>query len=299
MGYSTTYTNGVIAVKERQLLGEKLLRFPGMTAEEVLRALSESGFGQGGGDPVAAEELALDGFIREYAPTEADRAYFLAPRDFHNLKARYKAKALGVDPAGMLAPEGLWTQEVLDKMLEENKPPVPEIGEGATSAEIGAAFDNAMYEYLFRVCGRRSNLRKLLAARADMTNILTACRAKDAEEAEKLSVAGGTLKEQWLADFFSGDGERREGALAGTPYEAFYAACLSAGKPPFTEAERLLESYEEEMFFRRRFGLEGREPFLYYVFRRRAEIRNVRTVLVALKAGVAAAEIEKRLVGVK
>ena len=60
-----------------------------------------------------------------------------------------------------------------------------------------------------------------------------------------------------------------------------------------------MESYEEEMFFRRRFGLEGREPFLYYVFRRRAEIRNVRTVLVALKAGVAAAEIEKRLVGVK
>ena len=141
--YGTVYTNGVIAVKERQLLGEKLLRFPGMTAEEVLRVLAESGFGTGGEDPLRTEERALDAFIREYAPTQADRAYFLVPRDFHNLKALYKAEKLAADPAPMLGPEGLWSVDRLKEMLAKKQPPVPAIGEDATGAAIGAAFDRA------------------------------------------------------------------------------------------------------------------------------------------------------------
>ncbi len=296
---STVYTNGVIAVKERQLLGEKLSRFPAMTEEEVLRALSESGFGAGGGDPVLAEERALDAFIREYAPSEADRAYFFAPRDFHNLKALKKAELLSEDPSPMLAPEGLRSVEKLKEMLEEGTPPVPEIEEGATGAEIGAAFDRAMYSYLFRLFRLRRDLTKLLRMRVDMTNILTAFRARDFDAAKELFLPGGSCKEETLRGIFSEDAEKRERALSGTPYAAFYAACLAAGKPPFTGAERLLESFEEKFYAERRFGLEGREPFLYYVFRRRGEIRNVRTVLTALRAGASQAEIEKRLVGGK
>ncbi len=295
MGYGTAYTNGVIAVKEKQLLGEKLLRFPGMTAEEVFRALAESGFGAGGDDPVAAEEASLDGFIREYAPDHAHAAYFLLPRDFHNMKALVKAKLLSADPSPMLAPVGFQTVEELREQIEKD-PPVPwEQLEQATGAEIGAAFDAAMYARLFRVC-RRANLRTLLKVRVDLTNILTACRASDAEEAEKFFLAGGTLaRERLFAGIFPEE-EKRE-AFNDALCEEFRKACLSAGKTPYTGAERILESFEEKFFFARRFGLEGRELFLYYVFRRRAEIRNVRMILVCLQAGVSAAEIEKRLVG--
>ncbi len=297
MGYGTVYTNGVIAVKEGQLLGEKLLRFPDMTEGEVLRALSESGFGTGSEDPVLAEERALDAFIREYAPTQADRAYFLAPRDFHNLKALYKAQRLGVDPAPMLAPWGLWEEGELREMLAQNKPPVPRVREDAAGAEIGAAFDGAMYAYLFRVCAKRGDLKKLLRMRVDMTNILTACRVQDMGATDELFLAGGTLKKEQFP--LPGEGEKSEHAFDGTPYRAFYNACLAAGKPPYTGAERILESFEEQSYFGRRFGLDGREPFLYYVFRRRAEIRNVRMILVSLRAGVPPKEIEKRLTGVK
>ena len=290
MGYGTDYTNGVIAVRERKLLGDKLFRLPEMTAEEVLRTLAENGFGAGE-DPVTEEERALDSFIREYASTEADRAYFLLPRDYHNLKTLYKAGRLGIDPALMLAPEGLHSREELEKMLETDP---PELGEDATGAQIGAAFDRAMYRALFSAAKYRPDLKKLLRMRVDMTNLLTACRTEDEALARELFLAGGTLKEETLLKIFS---EEREGALAGTGYEAFYAACLAAGKPPFTEAERMRESYGERYFFEKRFELQGKEPFLYYVFRRRAEIKDVRTVLVCLNAGVDAREIKRRLIG--
>lgn len=298
MGHNTAYINGVIAVKEKSLLGEKLLRFCEMTAEEVLRTLAESGFGADAGG-VAEEERALDAFIREYAPTEADRAYFLAPRDFHNLKALYKAARTGADPAPMLGPEGLYPIRELETILTQKRPPMPEIEGDASGEQVGAAFEKAMFSHLFCVCGRRGILKKLLIARADMTNLLTAFRAGEWARAEALFVGGGTIeKAQWDA-VFSEDPAVRAHALAGTPYEAFYAACLAAGKTPYTDAERMLESFEEQFFYEKRFGLEGRESFLYYVFRRRAEIRNVRTVLVCLKAGVPAKQIKRRLAGVQ
>jgi hypothetical protein len=55
---------------------------------------------------VAVEESRLDAFIREYAPSETESAYLLAPRDFHNAKAFVKASYLGENPEKMLAPEG-------------------------------------------------------------------------------------------------------------------------------------------------------------------------------------------------
>ncbi len=299
MGYGIDYINGVIAVKEKSLLGEKILRFPTMTQEEVKRALRDSGFGSAGGgeDPVRAEEEALDAFIREYAPTEADKIYFLAPRDFHNMKALYKAERLGADPAPMLGPEGLKKIGELKELVAAKRPPVPDLPEGATGAEIGAAFDRAEFAYLLRACRRRSPLKRFLEERADRTNLLTAFRAGDRARAEALYTEGGTLGKETLAVLFSEDAEKRERAFAGTPYAAFYAACLRAGKPPFTEAERMLARFEKEWFREKRFCLEGREPFLYYVLRRRAEIGDVRTALVCLGAGVPPGEIEKRLSG--
>lgn len=303
MTFDTTFTNGVIAVRERQLLGEKVLRFPEMGAGEVLRALSESGFGGGESETeaiVAHEEGVLDEFIRTYAPSEAEKAFFLAPRDFHNMKALIKAERLGVSADSMLAPEGMRTLEELKQLLEEKKPPVPPIGDDATGTEIGAAVDRAMYAYLFKVCFMRPVLKKFLAFRADMTDILTAFRAESREEAEALFVGGGKLKKKQFDKIFSEDPEIRKHALDRTAYAAFYAACLAAeGKElPFTEAERMKEGYEVRYFFERRFALSGKEPFLYYVFRRRAEIDNVRMILICLKAGVDAREIGKRLIGV-
>lgn len=303
------FTNGVIAVKERLLLGDKLLRFCEMTAEEVLRALIESGFGSGaeshdGESLCESEERSLDSFIREHAPSKTELTYLLAPRDFHNAKAICKSVKLGTEAEKMLAPEGLIPVADIsaaikggnfDALGKELGGAVREVLENdeLTGAEIGAAFDIALYKRLSAVCGRNALLKKLLAGRADRLNILTAMRSGDSEHAEKLYVGGGKLKLRELARLFDGDAT----VLKGTPYNDFYALCLSAKEKgmPFTAAERALESFEAEYFHEKRYELEGRKPFLYYVFRRRAEIGNVRIILVCLNAGLSEHDVKRRL----
>ena len=311
---NSAFTNGVIAVKEKALLGEKILRFPEMTAEEVLRALSENGFGGGTvsddfEELCKAEETALDGFVREYAPSKTELSYLLSPRDFHNAKALCKAEILSSDAEKLLAPEGLVSVKLIAKAIKERsyeglpggiELPIRQVlssEEELTGAEIGAIFDSALYKYLYGVCKRNALLKKMLAGRADRLNILTAMRSADCEQAEKLYVYGGILKKEDLAVLFESDAEAAKKTFESTPYSEFYKTCLAAKESgmPFTEAERALESFEAEYFTEKRFELKGRQPFLYYVFRRRAEIQNVRIVAVCLNAGLSVGEIKRRL----
>lgn len=306
----TNYTNGVIAVKEKALLGEKLLRFTEMSAQEVLRALSESGFGGEAQDAEGiceAEERVLDAFIREYAPTKAEKIYLLAPRDFHNAKAICKAKRLNAEAEKMLSSEGMIPVETLTEAIGNGDFASlgAELGGAAkealereeiSGAEIGALFDKALFRYLACTLKYRAIFRTLLAKKADMTNILTALRATSFEQAEPLFVDGGKLGAKELSKLFSSDMDGGD-ALKGTPYEEFYALCMRAREKsiPYTEAERALESFEAEYFYEKRYALEGKEPFLYYVFRRRAEIQNVRIVLVCLGAELPSYDIKRRL----
>lgn len=307
------FTNGVIAIKEKLLLGEKLLRYIELTAEEALRALRENGFGSGaegqeGEALILAEEQSLDSFIREYAPSQIELEYLLSPRDYHNAKALCKAKKLNTDAEKLLAPQGLVRIDDLSSAIDSGDFSALDKDLGSaikealendnlTGAEIGAIFDIALYKHLSAKCKYSSVLKKLLAGKADRLNILTAMRSNSREFAEKLYVCGGKLKPADLAKLFDDDKEKAERALNGTPYAEFYRLCFEAKEKglPFTEAERALESYEAEYFVEKRFELEGKQPFLYYVFRRRAEIQNVRIILVCLNAGLSANNIKKRL----
>ena len=81
MPKDVTYTNGVIAVREQSLLRDKITKLCEGTAEEAFRILSDGGFGKGAEALSAyeyerllsADDAELDGFIREYAPTNAER----------------------------------------------------------------------------------------------------------------------------------------------------------------------------------------------------------------------------------
>ena len=58
---------------------------------------------------------------------------------------------------------------------------------------------------------------------------------------------------------------------------------------------RLCENYEIQYFSAKKYDLIKNQPFLYYVFRRRAENANVRILFVCLLAGMRDSEIKKRL----
>ena len=316
MAKDLLYTNGVIAAREKYLLNDKILKLCDSDAEEALRVISESGFGKGAEvdsvyayeQLVAADEAAIDEFIREYSPSRAEAEYLLSPRDFHNAKAAVKAHYLNLEVEKLLAPEGLIPVSIILNSVKEKdysrlgKTLGEAVNEAAklfeerevSGAEIGIIFEKALYKHLSEVCSKNSLIKKLLSAKADMTNILTALRSAEAEYAAKSYVSGGKLSEKVLCGIFSEDNER---ALKGTPYDGFYKKCLSdkSAGLPLTSAEKVCESYETEFFAAKKYDLQKSQPFLYYVFRRRAENSNVRILFVCLLAGMREHEIKARL----
>ncbi len=325
MAIDVTYTNGVIAAREKYLLKDKIFRLSEMTAEDAFRSLVESGYGSGaavGADVyafeslIAAEEEALDAFIREYAPSKSDLGYLLSPRDFHNAKALLKAAYLQSDVSNMLAPDGEIEISLLSacvkegdfSALKEKNPILKKACEDAlnalneenkivSGAEVGEIFEKAAYEYYTDAVKRNSTLKKLLSNRVDMTNILTAFRAGEEEVAKKKYLSGGKLSDRQLSALFLADEEKAISAFAATDYKEFVEDCFEARRKglPYSAAEKIRDGYETAYFSKIKYELKRDQPFLYYVFRRRIENANVRILFVCLLAGLSEAEIKKRL----
>jgi V/A-type H+-transporting ATPase subunit C len=323
MAVDVLFTDGIIAAKEKYLLKDKLARMCEMSADEAFRVVSESGFGGIEGATVfdydklvAADEEAIDSFVREYAPTNAELCYLLSPRDFHNAKALTKAEYLNESADKMLAPNGIIPAETLlscfkagdfsalsGELGQAIKGAVEQAesylkGEKVSGAEVGAIFDRAMFAYLCKACKRNSTLKKLITAKADMTNILTALRSDSEEDAAKFYVEGGKLKKEQLSKLFDG-ADNAVAAFNGSGYESFLKLCLAAKAKgmPLTDAERFKDSYECEYLAANKYELRANQPFLYYVFRRRAENENVRIIFVCLLGGMNEREIKSRLRG--
>ncbi|MDE6667133.1 MAG: V-type ATPase subunit, partial [Clostridia bacterium] len=253
-------------------------------------------------------------FIREYATTNAEKAYLLSPRDFHNAKAILKAHYVECDLDKMLAPEGLLSVETITQCINEQnyKPLGEELAaacekaaklfgeegtEEASGAEIGAIFEKALFKYLKALCAKNLMLKKLIAKKADMTDILTALRSKTPEYAANNYVLCGKLKAEQLANLFLEDRDAAERALDGTGYEKFLGICFEDKKNglPLTRAELIRDNLEIDFLAERKYELKRSEPFLYYVLRRRAENANLRILFVCLLAGMSENEIKKRL----
>ena len=166
-----------------------------------------------------------------------------------------------------------------------------------SGAAIGEIFEKACYTYLKGACRKNPVLKKLLPQKADLTNILIAFRSGDKEAAEHKYLPSGKLGKETLALLFNEDKEKVEEAFKRTSYYAFVKKCLDAQKrgAPMTEAERELASLEFDFLDVKKYDLKATQPFLYYVFRRRAENQNVRIVFACRLAGLGEQEIKRRL----
>lgn len=320
--FDTTYTNGVIASREKYLLKDKIFRLCELDAADAFRALLESGFGGGAESAtgvhdyenlIAAEENSLDAFIREYAPSKVESIFLLSPRDFHNAKALVKAAYLGIDPTRMLAPQGLIEVTELsacienksfDALKEKNaalceacEEAISSLEETPSGAKVGEIFEKALYGYLAETVKFKPIFKKLLAQKADMTNILTALRCGEETLAKEKYLPAGKLSAEKLGALFLEDKESALLAFADTPYKDFVKLCFADKEKglPMTAAEKYLGGLETEYFAAKKYDLKKNEPFLYYVYRRRTENANVRIVFACLLAGQTEYEIKKRL----
>lgn len=326
-----TYVNGVIAAKEKYFLKDKLLRLCETDAENALRVLKESGFGGAAGATedcsaetlIAAEEAATNAFIREYSGGEAEKEYFLAPLDCHNVKAYFKAHCTGADVSKMRADEGLIPlSRIADCFAKNDFSALPAYLQAAVKeardlcangaegkgAAVGAAFEKALFMHLAASCKKHAALKQLLKEKADLTNLVTALRARNFAEAKEQFVCGGTLRAEEFAFCFAENTEQAEAILkgsgryygkAGGTLRALFGLYKQAkATGSFVAAEKRLAETETDFFERKKYELNGSLPFLYYVLRRKAECANVRIAMVCLNAGMKDAEVKKRLRGV-
>ena len=321
MAKDLTYVNGIIAVKETSLLKDKIFGLCDMSAETAFRALSESGFIKNADvnsvfeyeKILQADEADIDEFTREYAPNNAIKAYFFAPRDFHNAKALVKAKYLNTEADKMLAPEGFLSIDTLKKLVdgEEVEGVYPELlngvkaaselfekdGVNTSGAEVGKIFEQNLYACLFAACKHNPLLKKLLTKKVDMTNILTAMRSNTPEYAANNAISGGKIPMDKLLLLFSENEEKAIEALDKTYLEKYWKECFQTRKTglPFMKAEKEIAALEIDFLAEHKYELKRSQPFMYYVFRRRTENENVRIVLSCLLAGMSADDIRKRL----
>ncbi len=312
------YTTGVIACREKFLLKDRILRLAELSPDEAFRFLLETGYGGGAETAVSvydfeklirAEEAKLDAFIREYAPNKRLSAYLLAPRDFHNAKALVKAFITGEEDEKMLAPDGLVESVAIKNAVHTGdfSSLYPELAStlkkamalaetDVSGATLGLLFEKAQAEYLSSIS--KGFLKKMISAKVDMTNILTTLRSVDEAQAKEGFLPGGKLSHETPLSLF--DTEKAIKKFKRTEYDSFVQSCLEAKEKglPMTQAEKARDGYDLAQFEARKYELEKAEPSLYYVYRRKIENENVRIVFVCLLAGLAEAEIKRRLRGV-
>lgn len=323
MAVDLSYTEGVIAARDKYLLKDRVFRLCEMTAEDAFRSLLEYGFG-GGAETASSvydyeklivhEENALDAFILEFTPSKAEAAYLLSPRDFHNAKALLKARLLSAEAEKMLCSRGLVSIEDLSACVQTAQydflvefPRLKEACEEVERAfleerplsgkDIGLIFERATYRHLMQTCKKSGVLRRSIEAKIDMTNLLTAFRLRGEESLSDFMIEGGKLSLQEVADVLS-DGWK-EGA-AYHRYGEFVRLCRLAKERgmPFTAAEKYRDSYDVVKLDKNRYELKRNEPFLYYVLRRKAENANVRIIFALHLLGATEQEIKSRLRGV-
>ena len=136
--------------------------------------------------------------------------------------------------------------------------------EEPSGSKVGEIFEKALYAHLFHLAKRKPVLKKLLQAKIDQTNILTAFRAVDEAEAKEKYLPFGKLTEKELSKLFDEDVLRAEKAFAKTPYGEFVKLCLRAKEQglPMTQAEKIRDGYDVAFFSERKYDLQKTEPFL-------------------------------------
>lgn len=305
---SPAYAVGRVRVLENTLLGHSQLERLALTqsVEELARALGENNWGEvrTRGDI----EKMCDAHMREAAKLVRDCSSdpdltdcFLIQYDALNLKALYKARALGearvaLSGLGLLDPEGL------RRMVEENNyQDLPaELREAMQDIDrrsavkmdplyVDARLDKAVFSFIenrMATC-KEETIRLYFICRAELINLMIALRSgamgRGAAFARELFVTGGTLS----CDGLSKVAEEPDRAYDLIRYRP-YAYALSAPVKALDRnaIERAGEDYLLGLLRPHRYEPTSILPLVGYLLARTRESQAVRLLATAKATGV-------------
>lgn len=308
------FIDAVCKSREKFLLGsEKYARLiDANTYEDGLKLLREYNFGKSAGETadlsqlIYAEEEDLIAFIKEYAPKDGTHNYFLLPYDFLNAEALFKCAKLNLPEEKYLTHEGLLTIAEVKDAVNGKKCKIKEINEAVieseklfdegtpTGATVDTVFIRKLYTATYRLC-KDKNAIKLMQREIDFKNISIILRSESEEEYESLKLPYGKLTKQQEDSLLTKDGDKILQAFKGSVYYDFVAKAVKNIGKPLTDFERLADSYDLIKLKETRFYNQGTEPYLLYVCYRKADIKNVRLILVSLRSDVSRDVIREKL----
>lgn len=301
--------------REKFLLGrDKYMRLiDADNFSDALKLLREYNFGKSADETadlsqvLYAEEEDLIAFIKEYAPSTGVHNYFLLPYDFLNAEALFKCKKLGLDEEKYLTHEGVLTIDEIKNALGGKKSSVLEIdnafkeaellfeeGKTPTGAMVDTVFERNKYAAIKRTCKDESTT-ELIKREIDFKNISVILRSADLSEYESLKLPYGTLTKKQEKALLSKDKEQILQTFNGSVYYDFLKDAVGNIGNPLTAYERKAESYNLLKLKETRFFNKGTEPYLLYVSYRKADVKNVRLILLSLRSGVDKAILKDKL----
>lgn len=315
------YANARAKSAENYLLGAD--RFNRMlqadSAEDALKILREVNFGEGANAESAlefeallrAEREKLNRFVREVSPSRAFRRFFLAESDYHNAEALIKAKHLKISAEPLLTAGGdIDPARMEEKIMADDyasfPPPMASallycdnafVNGTATGARIGDAMKRALFADRKECSAKNGDLKALYSVMADTANLSSALRARNYACFLEMRVPGGRLT------------ENEAKALSEDPLEtlkeklkyfylsdfAFAAIDAAAEGKPLSAFEKLSDDALLLHFKKKRYDMSGCIPFMLYCYYKRAELTNLRIIMVGLINKLDRSEIQERL----
>ncbi len=320
------YASARVRAREASLFGREVFSRMAEAGdfEAALRILSESGLAvERDSDGEADIEATLDAYLREAfllvsesVPDPALFSFLLLPYDCHNLKSAIKCSLQGGTLSGeefdrLFLGLGRFSKEEIAAMVTKRDfSPLPEAMQKAAPEallsylssrdpqEIDRLLDRAVFADMLALSERYGlkSFSGIVRIRIDLVNLLTCFRAlrlgeRGGETFLRFFIAGGTLAEGDFADAFRQDSAAFFRRLAAGPFSPL----AEAAALPFAVLERRADDLYLAALKQGGQRVYGPEVVAAFLVRREYEVKNLRLLLAAKRAGFSAEFIRERL----
>ena len=238
------------------------------------------------------------------------------PYDCHNVKAAIKSYQRKTSGAHLMSALGTVAPEEILKMPEQDDySGLPEemakaaplavqaYAKTADPRQIDLILDKACYADMLACVkrGKEPFHLQLVQTKIDLSNVmicLRLIRMGAGEQGELLLdqawLDGGILQKDTLLCAYEKGEEALAFCLNGTPYERFGVALREHGKTA-AAAERLVDDYCMELLRTVKYTHFGAPVLSAYFYAQEYAVRNIRIVIAAKRAGLAAETIRERI----
>lgn len=314
----SVYANALCASLQNKLITpERYARM--IDAEdgaEALRVLTEGGFGEGVTveSPydyerlIFSEEEKLARFVEDFSPSEKFARFALLEYDYFNAETLIKAKYLKFDYKKLIGHSGNINAKHLEELImsdryEELSVKLREAllyaddlftSSSASGYKLNVLFTKNYYSELKELSASHGYLSKVYKALADAANISIAIRSRNVLTAANAYVPQGNLSREDL-DFIaerSGEEIRERFKFSERAALILSAADALISATPPTVFEREADGYALKFMKADRLEQNNYEPFILYYYYKKAELRNVRLIMVSKNNGIGRAEIK-------